>query len=155
MAGKVGFRSIVLGLDGSAHSRRAVAFVARLRPPAGGRVACIQVVEPVRAPSMPLVPASVRANLLGEVAALNRRRFVAARRGVEAAMAELTRSGWHARGDVRTGVPLTELLAAVKTARGDLLVLGARGAGGIARFLLGSVSEAALSRAPVSVLIVR
>lgn len=155
MAGKVGFRSIVIGLDGSAHSRRAVAFVARLRPPAGGHVACIQVVEPVRAPSMPLMPASVRANLLGEVAALNQRRFAAARRGVEAAAAELTRSGWHARGDVRTGVPLTELLAAVKTAQGDLLVLGARGAGGIARFLLGSVSEAALSRAPVSVLIVR
>jgi nucleotide-binding universal stress UspA family protein len=155
MAGRAGFRSIVLGLDGSAHSRRAVAFVARLRPPVGGRVACIQVVEPVRAPSLPLVPASVRAKLLGELAALNRHRFVAARRSVEAAMAELTRSGWHARGDVRAGVPLAELLAAVKTARGDLLVLGARGAGGMKRFLLGSVSEAALNRAPVSVLIVR
>ena len=51
MAAPRSYRRIVVGLDGSAHSRRAVAFVARLRPPRGGRVACVRVIEPVRLPS--------------------------------------------------------------------------------------------------------
>jgi nucleotide-binding universal stress UspA family protein len=37
----------------------------------------------------------------------------------------------------------------------DLLVLGARGVGGVTRLLLGSVAEGALGRAPVSVLVVK
>jgi nucleotide-binding universal stress UspA family protein len=36
-----------------------------------------------------------------------------------------------------------------------LLVVGARGAGGIERLLLGNVAEGVLDRAPISVLIVR
>jgi nucleotide-binding universal stress UspA family protein len=53
------------------------------------------------------------------------------------------------------GVPLGELLAATHATRADVLVLGARGVGGLERLLLGSVAEGALSRSPVSVLIVR
>jgi len=56
---------------------------------------------------------------------------------------------------VRTGAPLAELLAAVGAARASLLVVGARGAGGVARLLLGSTAEGALARCPVPVLIVR
>ena len=51
-----GYHRIVVGVDGSPHSRRAVAFVARLAPPRGGRVTCVRVIEPMRLPSMPFVP---------------------------------------------------------------------------------------------------
>ena len=37
----------------------------------------------------------------------------------------------------------------------DVLVIGARGTGGIERLLLGSVAEGAMARAPMSVLVVR
>jgi len=154
MAGR-GFRRVVLGMDGSAHSRRAAAFLARVTPPRGGRVTVVRVVEPMRVPAMPLVPAPMRAQIAGQAEAANRSRTAAARRQVEAVAATLARAGWRARGVVRSGVPLAELLAAIRTERADVLALGARGAGAVTHFLLGSVSEAALKHAPVEVLIVK
>ena len=155
MAGRAGFRRVVLGVDGSAHSRRAVAFLTRLKPPRGGRVTVVRVVEPVRAPSMPLVPSALRAQIAGQADAASRALAAAARRQVEAAAATLAEAGWRARAVVRTGVPLAELLAAVRAEQADALVLGARGAGAVTHFLLGSVAEAALKHAPVEVLIVK
>jgi len=104
---------------------------------------------------MPLVPAAMRAQIAGQAQAMNRTRLAAARRQVEAAAATLAAVGWRARGVVRGGVPLAGLLAAVRAARADALVLGARGAGAVTHFLLGSVAEAALKHAPVEVLIVK
>ena len=155
MAARMGFRRVVLGMDGSAHSRRAVAFLTRFQPPPGGRVTVVRVVEPVRVPSMPLVPGAMRAQIAGQADAANRHLVAVARRQVEAAAAALARAGWRARAVVRSGVPLAGLLATVRAERADVLVLGARGAGAVTHFLLGSVAEAALKHAPVEVLIVK
>jgi len=155
MAAPRSYRRIVVGLDGSAHSRRAAAFVARLRPPRGGRVTCVRVVEPVRLPSMPLVPAPMRAQIAAQAAAMERSRRAVAQRQVDRAAALLATAGWRARGVLRAGLPLPELLAAVRAERADVLVVGARGAGAVTHFLLGSVAEAALKRSPVEVLVVK
>ncbi len=154
-AGRAGFRRVVLGMDGSAHSRRAAAFLTRLRPPRGGRVTVVRVVEPVRAPVMPLVPGAMRAQIAGQADAVNRSHVAVARRQVEAVAAALARAGWRARGVVRIGLPVAQLLAVVRAERADVLALGARGAGALKHFLLGSVAERALKQAPVDVLIVR
>jgi nucleotide-binding universal stress UspA family protein len=150
-----GYHRIVVGVDGSPHSRRAVALVARLAPPRGGRVTCVRVIEAVRLPSMPFVPARMRAQLETQAAAMDRSRRAMARRQLEAAVGALAKAGWRARGVVRAGPPLPELLAAVRAERADLLVLGARGAGAVRHFLLGSVVDAALRRSPVAVLVAR
>ena len=155
MAGRAGFRRVVVGLDGSPHSRRAAAFLARLTPPRGGLVTFVRVVEPVRVPSMPLVPGAMRAQIAAQADTINQGQIALARRHVEAAAGKLERAGWRARGVVRTGQPLVELLSAVRAARGDVLVLGARGAGAVTHFLLGSTAEAALKHAAVPVLIVK
>jgi nucleotide-binding universal stress UspA family protein len=155
MAGRGGLRTIVLAVDGSPHSRRAAAFAARLTPPAGGRATVVSVVEPVRSPSMALLPPSIRGRLAGAAAELERARLDAARRCAEAAVRTMEKGGWRAQASVRTGVPLAELLEAVKEARADLLVLGARGTGGLARVLLGSVAAGALRLASVPVLVVK
>ena len=150
-----GYHRIVVGVDGSPHSRRAVALVARLAPPHGGRVTCVRVIEAVRLPSMPFVPARMRAQLETQAAAMDRSRRAMARRQLEAAVSALAKAGWRARGVVRAGLPLPELLAAIRAERADLLALGARGAGAVRHFLLGSVVDAALKRSPVAVLVVR
>jgi nucleotide-binding universal stress UspA family protein len=155
VATRMGFRRVVLGMDGSAHSRRAAAFLTRMEPSRGARVTVVRVVEPVRVPSMPLVPPAMREQIAGQADAANRSLVAAARRRVEAASATLAKAGWRVRGVVRSGVPLAELLAAVHAERADVLVLGARGAGAVTHFLLGSVAEAALKHAPVEVLIVK
>lgn len=56
---------------------------------------------------------------------------------------------------VRLGRPLSELAAAVAETDAHLLVLGARGVGGLERLLFGSVVEGALDHARVPVLIAR
>lgn len=149
------FRRLVLGLDGSAHARRAADFVAGLEVPPRGHVTVARVVEPVRLPSIGQLPAGIRGRLAAEEAALNRQRLAAARRDVEAVGSRLARAGWTVRRVVAAGVPVPELLRAVAAARANLLVVGSRGVGGLERRLLGSVAEGALSRSPVSVLIVK
>ena len=146
-------RRVVVGLDGSSHASRVVAHLARWS--GRGRAAVVRVVEPVRVPSLALVPASARAAVAGLVRADMGARVRTARREVEAAAARLRRAGWRARGMVRVGVPLPELLRTVREERAGILALGARGSGGAARLLLGSVADGAVKRAPVAVLIVR
>lgn len=148
-------RSAVLGVDGSAHSRRAAAFLARLAPRPAAAVTIVTVVEPARAPSIALLPGPMRGRLAAEAAALERSRMAAARRRAERASRALVDAGWRVRVRVLAGVPLAELLRAVDEARADLLALGARGTTGLERLLLGSVAEGALARSPVPVLIVK
>jgi nucleotide-binding universal stress UspA family protein len=148
-------RRVLIGLDGSVRSRRAVAFVSRLQPVSGGLATLLAVVEPVRSTSIGRLPASIRAVVGRELAALETRRRRAARREVQAAARRLARAGWAVKTEVRRGVPLTEVLRAVSASREDLVVLGARGVGGVERWLLGSVAEGTLARAPVSVLLVK
>jgi nucleotide-binding universal stress UspA family protein len=146
-------RRFLIGVDGSPHSRGAVAFVAGLTRPRGGQARLLRVVEPVRLPSTGLVPARVRALVTREATNLEREQVAAARRQLEAARERLVRAGWRVKTEVRMGRPLEELLTASTDA--DVLVVGARGIGAVERLLIGSVAEGAVSRAPIPVLVVR
>jgi nucleotide-binding universal stress UspA family protein len=148
-----GARRLLIGIDGSPHSRRAAAFVAGLPPPRGGQVRLLGVVEPIRLPSTGLLPAKMRAAVTGEAAEIQEERLATARRQLAAAQALLRRAGWRVRVEARAGRPLEELLAVAQDA--DTLVLGARGVGAMERLLLGSVAEGAVAHAPVPVLVVR
>lgn len=148
-------RRFVVGLDGSANARRAAGFLGGLRPPRGARVTLVRVVERVSSPSMSLLPASVRATLRAEAAELEAARVAEARRDLEAVAGVLKQNGWTVETSVRSGAPLAELLAAADAARADVLVVGARGAGAIARLLVGSVAEGALNHARIPVLVAR
>jgi nucleotide-binding universal stress UspA family protein len=146
-------RRIVVGLDGSAMSKRAVAFVGSLAAPAGGRVVLVTAVERMAVPSQALVPGA-RA-VAREVKRTNVRRGRAAMRELNRAAAQLQRAGWSTRTALTSGEPLRDLLRAVASARPQLLVVGARGTSGVRHLLLGSVAAGALNRSPVPVLIAR
>ena len=151
----VKIRHIVVGLDGSTNSRRALAFVATLDPPRNGRVTLVSVVEPTRLSSTGRMPASIRATLADEVRRINAERKAQARGNLEDAVALLRSAGWRADPVLRTGAPLSELLAVADAGEAHVLAVGARGTGGVERLLLGSVAEGALSRCPLPVLLVR
>jgi nucleotide-binding universal stress UspA family protein len=53
-------RHILVGFDGSAHSRRAVELVASLKPPKGGRTSLFTAVDTMHVPSQALVPPGTR-----------------------------------------------------------------------------------------------
>ena len=135
------FKRLVVGVDQSAESRRAVSFVTRLAVPRRGQALVVRVVEPVGHPPRFLVPRSIRALAGRHVAALNARTLRTARRQANAAAAALERSSWRARAMVCRGRPLPELVDAVVEGGATLLVLGARGVAGTERLLLGSVAE--------------
>ena len=149
-------RRILIGLDGSVLSKRAVRFVGSVPPPpAGGRVTLLAVVEPTRSTSIGRMPASVRAVLTAEFAALDRERLAMAKRDVTTAARRLTRAGWAVEKVVLRGIPLPELLRTASMKRADIIIVGAQGAGGLKRLLLGSVAEGTFAHAPISVLIVK
>ncbi len=55
---------------------------------------------------------------------------------------------------IRTGDPRREILRQIEVEPPDLVILGSHGRSGFERFLIGSVSEAIVRRAPTSVLVV-
>jgi nucleotide-binding universal stress UspA family protein len=149
------FGRAVLGLDGSPHSRRTVAFLAGLDAPPGGEITLVRVLERAALPSLTMLPTATRRAVLAQAAAADAAEDKKWRRDAEAAATELRRAGWKVSMVLRKGAPLQELLAATKTARAQVLAVGARGHGALERLVLGSVAEGALHRAPVSVLVVR
>lgn len=57
-------------------------------------------------------------------------------------------------GKVRLGLSAKEILAEAEEWNADLLVLGSRGWTGASRFLIGSVAETVLRKAPCDVLLI-
>jgi nucleotide-binding universal stress UspA family protein len=118
-------------------------------------VTLLAVVEPTPSTAVQRLPGSVRAALAAELAALDRDRLAKAKREVSMAARRLMRAGWTVETVVRRGIPLPELLKTASSKRADLIVVGARGTGGLKRLLLGSVAEGTFVHTPVPVLIVK
>lgn len=139
---------ILIALDDSQHSRRAVDFLTRMRWPAGSRMIVVSVLPafPAVARSKSDVPveAEFTATLLPQAQA-----------AIVHAEGILREAGFCAEGRVLMGDPRDALVLAAKEERVDLLVLGSHGRTGLARFLLGSVSSHAVNHAPCSVLVVK
>lgn len=148
-------RRMVIGFDGSAQARRAVALISRLRAPRGGRVVLFTAVDTMRALSHALMPPATGAAVSAQVMRMNKTRLAKARHALDRAARSLSRAGWKVDVKVTTGAPLHDLLATAANNGSDLVVVGARGVTGVRHLLLGSVAEGALNRSPVPVLIVR
>ena len=145
----------IVGVDGSPEAQRAVRFLARLEPQRGSVAIVVTVTEPVWVPrATRRLPRATRASLRSEAIRFDRRRVKLAQAQADAAASILKHAGWAARTQVRPGAPLETLLAASADLHGDVLAVGARGAGGLTRALLGSVAAGALNHSRIPVLIV-
>ena len=147
------FTRFVIGVDGSASSRRAVDLVARLQVPGGGHVHVVAVVEPLRMPALPPVPLPIRKDVAALAARENARRLANAWRHLGSAERRLKRAKWTVQKIVREGAPLPELLAVATEAEAHALVVGPRGVSGAERLLLGSVADGVLNHSPLPVLL--
>jgi nucleotide-binding universal stress UspA family protein len=151
-----GVRRVVVGVDGSPNSRRAVELIARLDPGRGAEALVVYTVEPMSLPSIRLMPTAIQRVLRKEGADEERERISRAERALASAAQRLRAAGWKTRTAVRKGAPLAELLSAAGASEADVLVIGARGAGEpVKHAVLGSVAEGALARASLPVLIAR
>lgn len=147
--------NVVIGVDGSEQSARAVAFATRLQPPRGGRILLLTATPLLSASSNALLPAGIRKTAASDVARFNRRRVTEARAHLQRLATAPRAAGWRVDIAITNAAPLRSLLAAVTRGNADLLILGVTGASQLRRLLLGSVAQGALDRSPVPVLIVR
>lgn len=148
-------RRIVIGFDASPNAQRAVELVAMLVAPPRGRVTLVSVAEILTPSSRGPSIGGIRSTIAREIRQINAEGAKAATEALNRAAAQLKRSGWRTRTQLRTGEPLRELMAAIRTVEPQLLVVGARGTSGVRQLLLGSVAEGVLNRSPVPVLLAR
>jgi nucleotide-binding universal stress UspA family protein len=74
---------------------------------------------------------------------------------LEQSVQKLTKAGFTAEPLCYLGNPAEEIMKAASQQQADLIVMGAKGLGAIARFLIGSVSTRVVQHASCSVLVVR
>jgi nucleotide-binding universal stress UspA family protein len=141
---------ILIAVDESPHSARAVRFVTRMRWPAGSRVIVANVLVPALTPPVAGVESGVP--LLIEVTEPQRQQ---ARELVARAEAELREAGIATENRIPTGDPREALIRLVQDERVDLIVLGSHGRTGFSKLLLGSVSSHVVTHAHCSVLVVK
>lgn len=133
-------RHVVLGIDGSAASDKAVKFLMRYVDPTPD--------GPDREPVMVTVTHAVPYFKYPEVKE-------AGKTLVQRYGAKLAKSGFQVREALRLGKPADEILTVAKQDKADLIVTGAKGMGAIRRVLLGSVSTRVVQHAHCGVLVVR
>jgi nucleotide-binding universal stress UspA family protein len=74
---------------------------------------------------------------------------------IEQSVRKLIKAGFTAEAVCQLGKPAEEIMKAATKHHADLIVMGAKGLGAIARFLLGSVSTRVVQHSSCSVLVVR
>ncbi len=133
-------RHVVLGIDGSAASDKAVKFLMRNVDPSPNG----QGHEPV------LVTVTHAVPYFKYPEAKEAGRALVQRYG-----AKLAKSGFQIREALRPGKPADEILTVAKQDKADLIVIGAKGLSAIRRVLLGSISSRVVQHAHCGVLVVR
>lgn len=145
--GPFALRSIVVGIDGSAEGSAALALVSALAHGLGARLTAVSVVDD-RLPAT-VAPAGMAIELVqwDELVAASRER-------TERLVADAGLRIPGLEGETRIGDPAEELAQAAAGADADLLVVGSRRWGPLARLVIGSTGEDLVRESPCSLLLV-
>jgi nucleotide-binding universal stress UspA family protein len=146
-------KKILVAVDGSESSQRAVALAADLAARYGGELVLMNVMAEGTALDGELL-AFARSEGLGEAPLAVMRAL-----GTKAIADGLARAGaagaQRVTSEISAGDPADTILAAARGRSFDLIVVGHRGRGQLAGLLLGSVSQKLANEAPCPVLIAR
>jgi nucleotide-binding universal stress UspA family protein len=141
------FKRIVVALDGSDCAKDAFNVALRLAQAEHAQLGICSIVDPIviagtapPSPAMDLV--------IGDME-------IEARKLVDEGIDRARRVGLTASGWTHNGMPAEQILRYADRFKGDLIVMGTHGRGGIRHLLMGSVAEGILRRASVPVLTVR
>lgn len=141
---------VVVGLDGSDESLNAARFVAAWPLGARHSVRLVGVVEPVHFPGS--APSVIRPQIQAAIHELKEERRAALTKAMDQVAPLFEAHGVPVSRTITDGHPAEVITAEPGT---DLIVVGARGLGGVKRLLLGSVSENVLRAARGPVLIAK
>lgn len=141
------FKRIAVALDGSSCAKQAFEVALKLAQAEGADLGVCSVVDPILIAGT--TPPSPAVDLV--IADVERE----ARRLVDDAVERARRESLGAAGETCSGVAAYEILAFAQRFKADLIVMGTHGRTGFGHFLMGSVAEIVLKKAPVPVLVVR
>ena len=139
-------KKILVGLDGSTGSARALAWAIELAKALDGEIVAVHVVE-LLTPSalgLGLAPIELPDDWVDDL----RSRFE------NEWSAPLKQSGVRYRTVFETGAPAAALIAIAREEQPDLIVTGSRGLGGFGELLLGSVSHQLVLHAKLPVVVI-
>lgn len=142
---------ILLAIDNSKHSQLAVRTIASQFRTKGTSVRVLHVVEEIGS----YISADMIPHFVPHVAKVEQERRKQAKELVERAAAILRKAGFKTSEIVEEGDPKTKIIDHAANWHADLIVLGSHGWKGLARFLMGSVSEGVTRHAGCSVEVVR
>jgi nucleotide-binding universal stress UspA family protein len=141
---------ILVGIDNSGDSNAAVDAVCRRVWPPGSEVGLLVVVDTVMA-----VPSGSDQSEMKWIDVSEEKDWDQVREIIEPSAQRLRDAGLHTEILIRRGNPSDELLDEAHGWDADCIFVGARGARGVERLLLGSVSSAVAARAHCSVEVVK
>jgi len=147
-------RRLLVAVDGSKPSLRALAWADFLRNRFGGTVTALHVESPVIFEYADLVPSSTDVTAAAAQSPADKPGWVRDRE--KWLREEVRRAGVDPDTDslrVLIGRPADEIIAEQERGGADLIVMGTHGGGVLMRALLGSVASAVLHRSPCSVLV--
>lgn len=146
-----GLRSVVVAVDGSEHSRRAVRLAAHLPLPAGTKITVCHVLHPF----YPLLASDYTTELDVLVADVQKQQQAHAQTLLHQTAAELERWGKPAATVIRGGNAAVEIMQLALEQEADLIILGAQGHSAFRGLAAGSVAGRVLRGARCSVLFAR
>ena len=146
------YRKILVPTDGSRLSDRAVKEASLLAQSIGAKLVLFHALPDVQQP----IYSEGSSTLLVSRQRTRKAAASRARRVLTAAAKKARAAGVSASKEYAAGVsPHDTIVAAAQKHRCDLIVMASHGRRGLSRFLLGSETQAVLSRARVPVLVVR
>jgi nucleotide-binding universal stress UspA family protein len=145
--------NVLVAMDGSEDSFQALRFLLSLPLGRQTKLRLLSVVEPIRYPAS--APGALRGHLTQMLKELESERRGQLEKVLEGAAAQLEGSITRVTRSTPTGDPADVIVAGAAARDTDLVVVGARGLGGMTRLLLGSVSEKVLRYAGCPVLITK
>jgi nucleotide-binding universal stress UspA family protein len=144
---------LVVGIDGSEESMDAARFLTGLRLEARHHVELVGAVEPVHFPSA--APFLLHEQLRAAVQDIHAERRAVLAKAMAQVSPALETAGASVSRTVIEGHPAAVITTRAAMSGAGLIVVGARGLGGVKRVLLGSVSDSVLRAAACPVLIVK
>jgi nucleotide-binding universal stress UspA family protein len=145
---------ILVGVDGSENSDRALDFAIDLAEKYGAAVTVLNVSEPPAMGAVPMEPTTVSSESL-VVFAKDLRKFHEGILSEAVAHAKAVKPNVEVSWKYIEGSPASQIVAVAKEGCFDIVVVGHRGSGRVREMFLGNISEKVAHLAPCPVVIVR
>lgn len=152
------FEKILVPLDGSEHSLKALTFAIQIAKKFGGEISLIHVYSLTLIPTMvpepttltPPFPVMTPAEVSGTIEATRKAGSIVLAEGEQKVKAE----GVQVRTILKEGHTVQEIINTAVEDKFDLIVIGARGISKIRELLLGSVTDGVIHHASCPVLVI-